>query len=65
MFSKHFRYVNYLECDVYMYGLLCSQLITWFSKNVEIDWLFDVLRPAQEYFTYMETSLLPVKGCKI
>jgi hypothetical protein len=24
-----------------------------------------VLRPAQEYFTSMETSLLPVKGCKI
>jgi hypothetical protein len=23
------------------------------------------LRPAQEYFTYMETSPLPVKGCKI
>jgi hypothetical protein len=30
-----------------------------------IDWLFTVLRPAQEYFTYMETSPLPVKGCKI
>ena len=27
-----------------------------------IDWLFRVLRPAQEYFTYMETSPLPVKG---
>jgi hypothetical protein len=30
-----------------------------------IDWLFTVLRPAQESFTYMETSPLPVKGCKI
>ena len=29
------------------------------------DWLFIVLRPDQEYFTYMETSQLPVKGCKI
>jgi hypothetical protein len=29
------------------------------------DWLFIVLRPAQEYFTHMETSPLPVKGCKI
>jgi hypothetical protein len=29
-----------------------------------IDWLFTVLRPAQEFFTYM-TSPLPVKGCKI
>jgi hypothetical protein len=27
--------------------------------------VFTVLRPAQEYFTYMETSPLPVKGCKI
>ena len=24
-----------------------------------------VLRPTQEFFTYMETSPLPVKGCKI
>jgi hypothetical protein len=30
-----------------------------------IDWLFTVLRPAQEFFTYMETLPLPVKGCKI
>jgi hypothetical protein len=30
-----------------------------------IDWLFTVLRPAQEFFTYMEMSPLPVKGCKI
>jgi hypothetical protein len=29
-----------------------------------IDWLFIVLHPAQEYFTYMETSPLPVKGWK-
>jgi hypothetical protein len=30
-----------------------------------IDYLIVVLRPAQEYFTYMETSPLPVKGYKI
>jgi hypothetical protein len=30
-----------------------------------IDWLLIVLRPTQEYFTYMETSSLPVKGCRI
>jgi hypothetical protein len=30
-----------------------------------IDSLFTVLRPAQESFTHMETSPLPVKGCKI
>jgi hypothetical protein len=29
-----------------------------------IDWLFTILRSAQ-FFTYMETSPLPVKGCKI
>jgi hypothetical protein len=27
--------------------------------------LFTVLRPAQEFFAYMETSPLSVKGCKI
>jgi hypothetical protein len=27
--------------------------------------MFTVLRPAQEFFIYMETSPLPVKGCKI
>jgi hypothetical protein len=31
--------------------------------HIYIDWLF-VLRPAQEYFTYMETSLLLMKGWK-
>jgi hypothetical protein len=27
--------------------------------------LYTVLRPAQEFFIYMEKSPLPVKGCKI
>jgi hypothetical protein len=30
-----------------------------------VGWLFTVLRPAQEFFTYMETSPMLVKGCKI
>jgi hypothetical protein len=30
-----------------------------------VDWLFTVLRPVQEFLTYMETSPLPVKMCKI
>jgi hypothetical protein len=34
-------------------------------KKKLIDLLFTVLRPAQEYFTYMETPPLPVKGCRI
>jgi hypothetical protein len=29
-----------------------------------IEWLLIALRPAQEYFTDIETSPLPVKGCK-
>jgi hypothetical protein len=36
------------------------------SFVLQIDRLIiTVLRPAQEFFTYMEMSLLPVKGCKI
>jgi hypothetical protein len=41
-------------------------LIPWdISDRNIIDWLCTVLSPAQEIFTYMETSQLPVKGCKI
>jgi hypothetical protein len=39
-----------------------------FDNNLHFsifDWLFTVLRPAQEYFTFMEMSPLLVKGCKI
>jgi hypothetical protein len=34
---------------------------------LQTDWLFIVLRPTQEYFTYMDMDMspLPVKGCKI
>jgi hypothetical protein len=39
--------------------LTCDTNLGWL-----LDWLFTVLRPAQEFFTYMETSPLPVKGCK-
>jgi hypothetical protein len=43
-----------------------SQVCVWmYVKGSLIDWLSRVLRPAQELFTYMETSPLPVKGCKI
>jgi hypothetical protein len=34
-------------------------------NGINLDWLFTVLLSAQEFFTYMETSPLPVKGCKI
>jgi hypothetical protein len=38
---------------------------SWLLIDWLIDWLFMVLRPPQEYFTYMEMSPLPVKGYKI
>jgi hypothetical protein len=38
---------------------------TYDHRERLIDWLLIVLRPTQEYSTYMETSPLPVKGCKI
>jgi hypothetical protein len=43
---------------------LVAKIDTPFPDKWLIDWLF-VLRPNQEYFTDMETSPLPVKGCKI
>jgi hypothetical protein len=51
--------------------LTCWTISTWNksrggSVTAWLDgWLFTVLRPAQEYFTYMETSPLSVKSCKI
>jgi hypothetical protein len=44
---------------------LSCALIAIVQKYWLIDWLFTVLRPAQDFFTYMETLPLPVKGCKI
>jgi hypothetical protein len=50
-------------------NLGCNFIIIFSTTILEIywliDWLFTVLRSAQEYFTYIETSPLPVKGCKI
>jgi hypothetical protein len=42
-----------------------SDVIFLPERHWLIDWLFIVLRPAHEYFTDVETSPLPVKGCKI
>jgi hypothetical protein len=39
---------------------VCQNRYLYFFINS--DWLFTVLRPAQEFFTYMETLQLPVKG---
>ena len=29
-----------------------------------VSWLYGVYRPTREFFTHMETSPFPVKGCK-
>jgi hypothetical protein len=44
-----------------------SSTRNWYWKTITwlIDWLYNVLRPSQEIFTYMETSPSPVKGCEI
>jgi hypothetical protein len=41
-------------------GSILTRILTGQKINV-FDWLFTVLRPAQEFFTYMETSPLPLK----
>ena len=33
--------------------------------NLKIDWLYVVLRPVWEYSTHLQTSTLPVKGCRV
>jgi hypothetical protein len=46
----------YLRALVFLTGIVVKQ---------DVHWLFKVLRPAQEYFIYMEMSPLPVKGRNI
>jgi hypothetical protein len=58
-----------LDEDVYNFVLESYRTIKYEFRNVDLSltelfplkWLFKVLRPAQEFFTYMETSPLPVK----
>jgi hypothetical protein len=45
--------------------LIISCIVYKKHQDWLIDWLFTVLRPTQEFFTYIETSPLPVKGLKI
>ena len=42
-----------------------NDLVYFQLNDVLIDWVFVALRPAQEYFTYMKTSPLPLKWLKI
>jgi hypothetical protein len=51
------------EYGKYNKGIQCKTLILMFClvlTDVKIGWLFIVLRPTQEFFTYMELSPLPV-----
>ena len=54
---------SYVSLDISEIELFSIQYIRQHYRL--IDWLFTVLRPSQEFFTYMETSPLPVKACKI
>jgi hypothetical protein len=53
-----------MKMCVQLYGYV-NYTMYHFHSGSRVGWLFTVLRPAQEYFTYMETLPLPVKGCKI
>jgi hypothetical protein len=68
--SAHTNLVNFIgqnALGVFWTGERNTPLVVMENVRVAwlIDWLFTVLRPPQEYFTYMETSPLLVKGCKI
>jgi hypothetical protein len=55
-----------LRQSLIIYGFTSRSRIFHSYGDVTIagDWLFIVLRSAQEYFTYKERSPLAVKGCK-
>ena len=42
----------------------CFCCFFWWSFSLQFVCLFGVYHPTQEFFTQMETSPLPVKGCK-
>jgi hypothetical protein len=66
--TSHRLLVNSLiwRLDIASGGLqyqdLCSELSVYKQESFTI---ISDLRPSQEYFTYMETISMPVKGCKI
>jgi hypothetical protein len=53
-----------MKLDVVINELFDTGIPLHESERPLIDWLFTVLRPAQEFFTQMEMSPLPVKGWK-
>jgi hypothetical protein len=36
----------------------------WAINMIDVDYIYTILHPAKEFFTYMDMSPLPVKGCK-
>jgi hypothetical protein len=68
----HFSFSNSIHTSAGVLGLtVLYKRSGIYSPSAEastqglIDWLFPVFRPAQEFFTYKETSPLTVTGCKI
>jgi hypothetical protein len=56
-------FLLYLDKALEILTFKCSE--RKYSKHVGNYFKKMILRPAQEFFTYMETSSLPVKGCKV
>jgi hypothetical protein len=55
----------YITQMIYFLSLMSIDIYLLITYGL-IDWLFtDFTSGAQEIFSYMETSPLPVKGCKI
>ena len=58
------RIVDVIRNIYNVYIMLFSRKLVLWKRRFN-DLSFTVLRQAQEFFTYMKTSPLPVKGCKI
>jgi hypothetical protein len=60
----YFKFIGVYQMDVILdsmmwYSMHCDRILMSGYSIWLIDWLFTVLRPAQEFFTYMVTSPLP------
>jgi hypothetical protein len=65
VYDTNFAVDPYYIVKIKPWATLISQLNFHVLKMIKtwlIDWLFAVLRPAQEYFTYMETSPFTVRN---
>jgi hypothetical protein len=64
MYFIRFMHFFYAEKNIGPKVIMISRMVNYVVLILD-GWLFTLLHPAQEYFTHMETSPLPVKGCKI